>query len=231
MRRASLISLLVLGALLQAGCSGITKGNSNTSSSPTQITSGGINVSVSPSGISVRVGGSQTFTATVSGSSNTSVNWQVNGVTGGSAAAGTISATGLYTPPSSVPVSNTVTVSAVSAANSGASGSTSVTLLNPVPVVNNVAPASVPSGSFNITVSGGNFVNGAQVWLGSSPLTTSLISSTLLTATGVAASVGTFAISVRNPNPGSSSSGSVNFQVTSNTSGRWRRYGRHSFGL
>ena len=100
MRRTSLISLLLLGALLQAGCSGITKGNSNTSSSPTQTTSGGISVSVLPSGASVRVGGSQTFTATVTGSSNTSVNWQVNGVTEGATATGTITAAGLYTPPS-----------------------------------------------------------------------------------------------------------------------------------
>lgn len=54
------------------------------------------------------------FTATVTGNGNTAVSWQVNGVTGGDAAAGLISTTGSYTPPPLTPFPPSVTVSAVS---------------------------------------------------------------------------------------------------------------------
>lgn len=62
----------------------------------------------------------QQFTATVSGSSNPNVTWAVQGVTGGNAKVGTISTTGLYTPPA---VGGLFTVTATSVANSGVSGS------------------------------------------------------------------------------------------------------------
>jgi hypothetical protein len=47
----------------------------------------------------VRLGSTAQFTATVTGETSSAVTWQVNGVNGGSAAVGTISAAGLYTPP------------------------------------------------------------------------------------------------------------------------------------
>ena len=64
------------------------------------------------------MGGTQQFTATVSGSSNQAVNWQVNGVTGGSASTGTISSAGRYTAPNTLPNANTAAIGAVSAADS-----------------------------------------------------------------------------------------------------------------
>jgi hypothetical protein len=72
------------------------------------------------------------FIATVTGSSNTAVTWQVNGVTGGSAKTGTISSAGSYNPPHSVPVSTAansdgqtvdVIITAISQADSTASDS------------------------------------------------------------------------------------------------------------
>jgi len=80
---------------------------------------GGISVSVSPSGVSVPLGATQQFTAYVSGTSNTAVTWEVDGVAGGNATVGTIDATGLYTAPSTA---GTHTISAISAANAGAVG-------------------------------------------------------------------------------------------------------------
>jgi polygalacturonase len=77
---------------------------------------------------SVYVGQTAQYTATVSGAANQSVVWMVNGVTGGSTASGTISSTGLYTPPFTAP-SGAVTVSAVSVLSSTATGSASVTVL------------------------------------------------------------------------------------------------------
>jgi hypothetical protein len=80
------------------------------------------------------------FTATVTDSSNTAVTWQVNGVTGGSAKTGTISSTGSYNPPHSVPVSTAansdgqtidVIITAISQADSTASDSVDLIIVPP----------------------------------------------------------------------------------------------------
>jgi serine protease len=87
-------------------------------------------VTVSPSAASVTSGGgTQTFTATVQNTSNTSVTWQVGGVTGGNATVGTISTSGLYTAPATVPSPSTVTVTAISNADNTRSGSAQVTII------------------------------------------------------------------------------------------------------
>ena len=77
----------------------------------------GVSVSVSPANPSVQTSATQQFTATVTGSSNTAVNWQVNGVAGGNSVTGTISTSGLYTAPSAVPSPAAVTVNAISQAD------------------------------------------------------------------------------------------------------------------
>jgi hypothetical protein len=88
-----------------------------------------ITVTVSPTSATVRINHSQQFTATVQNSTNQQVAWKVNGVAGGSSAVGTINNSGLYTAPSSVPSPNTVTITAVSAADATASGNASVTIV------------------------------------------------------------------------------------------------------
>jgi hypothetical protein len=174
---------------------------------------------VSPATTNVRVGATQSFSATVSGNSNTAVTWKVNGVANGSAATGTINSSGVFNAPATIPSSNTVTVSAVSMADANATGSSSVTLQNPVPVLSGIAPASVPAGAFAITVNGGGFVSGAEVLLAGAPLATTFVSSTQLTASGTQASAGSFAVAVMNPNPGSATSASQTLQVTSTSGG------------
>jgi hypothetical protein len=178
-----------------------------------------VTVTVIPASVNVRAGATQTFSATVAGSTNTSVTWQVNGVAGGSSAAGMISASGVYTAPSTIPNSNTVTVRALSSANSSATASSAVTLQNPLPVLISIAPASVPAGAFAITVNGSGFVSGVEVLLAGAPLATFFVSSTQLTATGNQSSAGTFSMAVTNPNPGSATSSSLNLQVTSTSGG------------
>ena len=82
------------------------------------ITSGSVQVVVAPTQVTLTTGTTQQFTATVSNASNTAVTWQVNGVNGGAAVTGTVSATGLYTAPSSLTTSPTAfTVRAVSVQN------------------------------------------------------------------------------------------------------------------
>jgi hypothetical protein len=173
----------------------------------------GITVAISPSLANVRMGGSQQFSATVSGSANASVTWFVNGKSGGSAATGIINSAGLYTPPNSLPSPNTVTVKAVAAADSNVSASITVTQLNPIPVLGNIAPQTTAVGTFVLTINGANYVPGAQVLFAGSPLNTMFLSSTQLTATGTASSAGTFAIAVMNPDPGSASSNAANLLV------------------
>jgi hypothetical protein len=113
----------------------------------------GIQVSVQPATASVSDFLTQQFTATVTGTSNTAVTWQVNGVTGGSQKFGFISSTGLYVAPSAVPtksdsmgntVTTTLTVTAVSQADTTASGTSTVTI---VPANANAHPVPVELGS------------------------------------------------------------------------------------
>lgn len=65
----------------------------------------------------------QQFTATVTGSANTSVTWSVAGVVGGNSTVGTVSTAGLYTPPATGGI---YSVTATSVADSSASASASV---------------------------------------------------------------------------------------------------------
>ncbi len=212
--RSSQLFVFLLPAAMLVGCTGTTKNplasNSNTQSSGSMVT-----VMVSPASANVRAGATQSFSATVAGSPNAAVAWQVNDVTGGAGDTGTISETGVYSAPLTIPSSNPVVVRAVSSADSSATGSSAVTLQNPVPVLAAIAPTSVPAGAFAITVNGNGFVSGARVLLAGAPLATVFVSSTQLTATGSESSAGTFAVAVMNPDPGSSTSASLNLQVSS----------------
>jgi hypothetical protein len=216
--RHSLLPVFLLAAAALAGCTGATK-SSSPSNSNTPPSGSSVTVAVAPPSANVRAGATKSFNATVAGSSNTAVTWQVNGVAGGSAATGTISSSGMYTAPATIPSSNTVTVRAVSSADASATGSSAVTLQNPVPVLTGIAPTSVPAGAFAMTVNGSGFVSGAQVLLAGAPLATTFVSSAQLTATGNESSAGTFAVAVMNPNPGSATSASQNLQVTSTSGG------------
>ncbi|HUR32416.1 MAG TPA: hypothetical protein VM032_01380 [Vicinamibacterales bacterium] len=74
-------------------------------------------ISVSPASATVKVKTTRQFTATVTGTSNTSATWKVNGVVGGNGSVGTISQAGLYRAPNSLPGSGSVTVSAAAVAD------------------------------------------------------------------------------------------------------------------
>ena len=89
-------------------------------------------VSVSPHSASKFPAEQQQFTASVSGTSNTQVTWQVNGATGGSPSVGTVDSTGLYTAPSVVPTPNLpIAVSAISQADVMKSDTAMVTIKAP----------------------------------------------------------------------------------------------------
>lgn len=213
MRLAAKAAPVLLAALLTWGCAGTASNPSSSSKPTTPSAPASTSVTVSPTTANIRAGSSFQFTATVSGNSNTSVTWAVNGTAGGSATLGTISSSGNYTAPSSLPSPNTLTVSATSVAATSATASSAVTLMNPTPTLIGTNPSSIGTGSFNLTVTGSNFISGAQVLFGATALTTTFVSSTQLTATGSAPTAGIFSITVVNPDPGSSSSNALNLQV------------------
>ena len=80
----------VLALLTIANCGGGGGGGA--------VVGGTITVTLSPRATSVTTSQSQPFTAVVTGNANTTVNWSVDGIAGGNAAVGTVSAGGLYTP-------------------------------------------------------------------------------------------------------------------------------------
>jgi hypothetical protein len=85
-------------------------------------------VSISPGSVTVAAAATQKFEATVKGESTAAVTWEVNGLSGGSAAVGTISSAGLYTAPAIPPGGQQVTVTAVSQADSSNTAAATVTV-------------------------------------------------------------------------------------------------------
>lgn len=114
----------------------------------------------------VQVGQSAQCSANVQGAGNfpTSVSWSVNGIAGGNAAFGTISAGGRYTAPSTVPSPSVVAVEATSVADRSKTGKANVAI-DPGALITSVlvacALANVPinqTSQCNATVGGtGNF--------------------------------------------------------------------------
>jgi 6-phosphogluconolactonase (cycloisomerase 2 family) len=74
----------------------------------------------------VATGGTQQFTDTVTGSSDTSVTWSVDGVAGGNSTVGTISSSGFYTAPGTAGI-HTVTVTSIADSTKSASATVTVT--------------------------------------------------------------------------------------------------------
>jgi hypothetical protein len=221
--RVLLLLCASLSILFVAGCGATSSGKGGSSGGSGGGSGGGSTnsgVAISPAGAEVRVGATQSFSAAVTGAPNNDVTWSVNDMVGGDSTTGTISTTGLYSAPATLPNPNSVTIKAVSTSDSSLSGTVTVDVLNPIPALTGIQPSSINTGAFSLTITGSNFVSGAQVMLAGSALTTSFVSATQLTATGNASSAGTFAVSVMNPDPGSASSGTMNLQVngTTNTS-------------
>jgi serine protease len=124
-----------------------TSAADSTKSASAQVTiTAPVSVSVTPATASVQVAMTQSLAATVTGSSNTTVNWSVNGAAGGNAMVGTISASGMYTAPMTVPYPATVTITAVSATDSTKSGSAQITVTP--------APTAASSGSTTSSTGG-----------------------------------------------------------------------------
>ncbi len=138
--------------LIAFGCGGSSNNNSGGSGNAGQ---GGSNqnpppvvaITITPTSVTLAAGATQQFQAAVTGSSNTAVTWQVNGVAGGSPQSGTISSTGLYTAPSPTDPLQ-VTVTAVASADTSKTAVAAVTVNPPPPppppvIIVAISPTSV----------------------------------------------------------------------------------------
>jgi uncharacterized protein (DUF1800 family) len=139
------------------------------------------------------------------------MNFWVNGVLGGDAKVGTIDSKGLYTAPALVPSpGNTVTITSLATNFPGDTpGAVTVSVLNPIPVITTVNPGTFSEGTSTITVSGSQFVYGAQIFWNGAPVPTTYVSATELAASISAPNPGTYPLMIGNPDPGAANSAAV----------------------
>jgi hypothetical protein len=110
-----------------SGCAGAAAGTS----SSTAATTASVAVVVSPNFATLPPGGSQQFAATVTGVSNPGVTWYVNGQSAGNSTVGTITSSGLYLAPGTLPSPPIVSVTASAEAAPNVLASAIVTVARP----------------------------------------------------------------------------------------------------
>lgn len=120
---------IALAVALCFGCGG--GGSKSTTPQTNKPPATATSFSVSPSAATVALGEETSFTVKVASGTPPAVTWSVNGVAGGNASVGTITANGAYTAPSSFPSDNTVTVTATAKSNASQKANASVTIVYP----------------------------------------------------------------------------------------------------
>jgi uncharacterized protein (DUF1800 family) len=153
-------------------------------------------VTISPGYVNLPLGGTQQYTATVTGLSPQTVTWSVT--TGG----GSITQSGLYTAPSTLP-KNSVLVSATSTANPKISA---VVYVNPEaagPTITALSPNPLPVGTDTITIiasATAPFLKGASATCNGAAASAKYISATSISAVFyIGGSGGTASCYVNNP--------------------------------
>lgn len=170
-------------------------------------------VVVVPGAPSVRGGNTVQFSVDLTGV-NGAVAWSVNGTAGGSAALGTVSATGLYTSPLSNPAVSPLKVRAtVSGSNPAAFGEAALTWLNPAPSISSFTPSAVNAGMFTVTITGTGYEPASVIHFNGAALATTYISHTQLSFQTTVSAPATVPIFVSNPDPGGAISSTHNFVV------------------
>ena len=167
----------------------------------------------------VRVSNSITFGLTVNGTDNPAVTVAINGITGGNAQVGTVTAGNgniTYTAPAVVPTpSNIVQLSITSVDDPSVSTAQNISVMNPIPILTAATPNSfAPGGSTSIVLTGLQFINGAQVLVNGAPVPTTFSSGSQLSATVDISQPGNLDLQVLNPAPGPAESDDLIATVT-----------------
>jgi len=162
-------------------------------------------VTLSPTTVSKTLGGTQLFTAAVTGTTNSALNWYVNGVLNGNAAQGTLTGTGLtrtYTAPAGNPPNpNPVIIKVASAADPSKFKTASVTVTSTVAVTLSPSTASEPLGGtqlFSATITGTS--NTSLNWYVNGVINGNSVQGTL-TGTGLTRTYTAPTVNVPSPNP------------------------------
>lgn len=178
-------------------------------------------VSVQPATVALSPQAVQQFTASVLGTSNQNVVWQVQGTGCAAGACGLINARGIYTAPNSPPTPDALQVVAVSSDDTSQSGAASVTISTGANIIG-LHPSSVYAGAaqgFTVRVDGSGFVAaspgpGSVLVIAGTARTTSCISALECTAPITAADVAVAgSVSVQIQNPGNTVSNIVSLIV------------------
>jgi hypothetical protein len=179
-------------------------------------------VSVQPASVTLAPLAVQGFSASVLGTNNQSVVWQVQGT--GCATSGTcgsVTANGIYTAPASAPTPNTLQVIAISSDDTTQSGSANVTISTGANI-QSLHPASVYAGSangFTLRVDGSGFSAtspgpGSTLLIGGTARTTTCSTAGECTAPVAATDVASAGnITVQTQNPDGSKSNAVSLVV------------------
>lgn len=200
-----------------------TSAADTTKSASTQITViNHVLVSVQPASITLAPLAVQSFTASVLGTSNQSVVWQIQGtacVTSG--VCGVIDANGDYTAPGAAPTPDALQVVAISSDDTTQSGAANVTISTGVNILA-LHPASVYASAadgFTLLVEGSGFTAsspgpGSILMIGGTARTTTCITATECTAPVTAADVSVAGnVPVQVQNPGGTASNAVSLVV------------------
>jgi uncharacterized protein (DUF1800 family) len=157
----------------------------------------------------VRLGSSLSFSNAPLNLIDTRVRWSVNGIAGGDATNGWIDATGVYTPPATIPPSGTVNVGVQSVSHPNANAIAKVTLWNAVPIGLSIAPDRLHYGAQVVSIVGQGFAPGVQLEVGGGVAPTTYVSPTELIGWVVVAptSSGVLPFKIKNPDPGGTNSG------------------------
>jgi hypothetical protein len=161
-------------------------------------------ISISPTSALLSTRGQQQFTASLSGTSNTAVNWSTSG--------GTVTTSGLYTAPRTA---GTYTVTATSVADTTKSASASVSVSQPGPVSISVTPTSAdvqPAGQQQFIASVSGTSNTAVTWAATGGTVTT---SGLYTAPGTAGTYTVTATSVADTTKSASATVTVTPTISS----------------
>lgn len=140
----AIVFLFVVGAACGCSQSAATGGGLPPPQPPS------IEISVTPQSENITLGNSQSFVATVTNTTNTSVSWSVNGVAGGNSVNGVIDPAGMYIAPADLPSPATIRITATSAADPTKSATANVTVISDISIQLTPNAAGVELGAVQV---------------------------------------------------------------------------------
>ena len=158
----------------------------------------GQTITISPGYTSIGVNAQLQYSAVVAGLAPATVTWGVNEISGGNATYGTITASGLYTAPATIPSSG-ILITALGSDNK-TWGMVYVNVAPAGPAITGTTPASpIPNGNYTVTLTGSGFVKGASVLENGASYGTTFLSSTSIKVVGYHGGTGPGGFQVQNP--------------------------------